>query len=346
MADDDALMDRFDKNSRRFSARDAVLTVFFTAFVLVLIQGNSMRNAGERLKPGLQRDVVLAVGGPAGWIADRLPLHEVAGDLTAGLSPDTELSKEGGFDAPAGAGAAAAGTAGAANQVPLVTPDAFDPVTIGAKPAAKRPLKTLLVTGDSLSQPLDTELGGALADDGVKVVRDAKLGSGISKTDIVDWGRLSVTQTNDKQPDAVIMFMGANEGFPMKGPDDKEVQCCSAAWASIYANRARQMMNTYRRGGKTRIYWLKIPAQRKPARQAIALVVNAAITVAAQPWGSQVTVLDPGTTFTPGGRYRDAMAIDGKETIVRESDGIHLNEAGARLLATQMVAELRKGFEF
>ncbi|MCW3013321.1 MAG: hypothetical protein JWO02_413 [Solirubrobacterales bacterium] len=340
MADDDALMHRFEKNARRFNARDAILTVFFAAFVLVLIQGNSMTRAGERLKPGLQRDVVLAVGKPAGWIADQLPLHTVAHDLTAGLSPDTQLSKEGGFDTPLQAGA------GAANQVPLVTPDAFAPATIGAKPGPKVPLKTLLITGDSLSQPLDTELGRALAGGGVKVVRDAKLGSGISKTDIVDWGRLAVTQTKNDQPDAVIMFMGANEGFPMKGTNGKDMPCCSAAWASIYANRARQMMNTYRRGGRTHIYWLKIPAQRKPGRQAIARVVNAAITVAAQPWGNQVTVFDTNPTFTPGGKYRDAMDIGGKETIVRKSDGIHLNEAGSALLAKLMVAELRTGFDF
>jgi hypothetical protein len=340
MADDDALMDRFDKNSRRFSARDAILTVFFTAFVLVLIQGNSMKNAGERLKPGIQRDVVLAVGKPAGWIADRLPLHSVAHDLTAGLSPDTELSKEGGFDAPQTPGT------GAATAVPVVTPDAFAPQSIGAKPGAKKPLKTLLVTGDSLSQPLDGELGRALAGNGVDVIRDPHLGSGISKTDLVDWGRLAVTQAEKEAPDAVVMFMGANEGFPMKGPAGKDINCCSAAWASIYANRARQMMNSYRRGGKTHVYWLTLPTQRKPARQAIARVVNAAIRVAAQPWGNQVTVVDTGVTFTPGDKYRDAMSIGGKDTIVRESDGIHLNEAGAKLLAELMVQRLGTGFQF
>lgn len=342
MADDDALMDRFEKNSRRFSARDAIITVFVTAFVLVLINGNSMTNAGERLKPGIQRDVVLAVGKPAGWIADQLPFSDVAHDLTRGLSPDTQLAEEGGFDQPLTTGAAA----GAADQVPLVTPDAFSSVAIGAKPPAKLPLGTLLITGDSLSQPLDTELGRELSDEGVKVVRDAKLGSGISKTDIVDWGRLSVTQTEKEEPDAVIMFMGANEGFPMKGPDGKELDCCTAEWASVYANRARQMMNTYRRGGKTHIYWLQIPVQRKPARQAIAKVVNAAIAVAAQPWGDQVTVVDTNPTFTPGGKYRDAMDIGGKDTIVRESDGIHLNEAGSKLLAQQMVARMKTNFDF
>jgi hypothetical protein len=340
--DADALMDRFEKNSRRFNARDAIITVFIAAFVLIIIQGNSMKNSGERLKPGIQRTVVLAVGKPAGWIADQLPFHTVAHDLTAGLSPDQELSKSGGFDQAS----AAPGAAGAADQVPLVTPDAFAPATIGAKPAPKLPLKTLLVTGDSLSQPLDTMLGRDLASKGVKVIRDGKLGSGISKTDLVDWGRLSVTQKQKDKPDAVIMFMGANEGFPMKNAVGKSVACCSAEWAAIYANRARQMMNTYRQGGRTHIYWLTIPAQRSPAREALAKVVNAAIDVAAQPYRTSVTVFNTRPTFTPGDKYRDAMDVGGREKIVRRDDGIHLNDEGAKLLAQIMVRELGTGFTF
>jgi hypothetical protein len=341
--DADALMDRFEKNSRRFNARDAIITVFVTALALIIIQGNSMKNSGERLKPGIQRTVVLGIGKPAGWIADQLPFHTVAHDLTAGLSPDQELSKTGGFDQAA---AAPPGAGGPAQQVPGVTPDALAPATIGAKPAPKLPLKTLLVTGDSLSQPLDTMLGRDLASEGVKVIRDGKLGSGISKTDLVDWGRLSVTQKEKDKPDAVIMFMGANEGFPMKNEAGKDIACCSAAWAAIYANRARQMMNTYRQGGKTHIYWLTIPAQRSAAREALAKVVNAAITVAAQPYQTSVTVFDTRTTFTPGDKYRDAMDVGGKKTLVRRDDGIHLNDAGAKLLGELMVKELGTSFTF
>lgn len=338
MADDDALMDRFEQNSKRFNARDAIITVFVCAVVLVILNGNSMKHAGERLKPGVQRSVVLGVGKPAGWIADQLPLHTVAHDLTAGLSPDAELSKTGGFDeAPA--------AAGAANQVPLVTPDAFDPASIGAKPAPKRPLKKLLVTGDSLSQPLDEVMARDLASNGVKVKRDPHLGTGISKTAIVDWGKLAVTQKEAEKPDAVIMFIGANEGFPMKNAAKKDVSCCGVEWASIYANRVRKMMNVYRAGG-TRVIWVKLPAQRAKARQDLARVVDAAIDVAAQPYRSQVSVYDTNPTFTPGFKYRDSMSVNGKDTIVRREDGIHLNDAGAELLGSLLVKQLQLYFTF
>ncbi|MCW3041308.1 MAG: hypothetical protein JWM31_3213, partial [Solirubrobacterales bacterium] len=167
----------------------------------------------------------------------------------------------------------------------------------------------------------------------------------ISKTDLVDWGRLSVTQKKKDKPDAVIMFMGANEGFPMKNAAGKDVACCGPEWAAIYANRARQMMNTYRASG-THVYWLTIPGQRTAGRQRIAKVVNAAIEVAAQPYRKQVTVFDTIPTFTPGGRYRDAMDVGGTKKIVRQADGIHLNDEGAKLLSSLMIRQLQAAFTF
>ena len=89
-------------------------------------------------------------------------------------------------------------------------------------------------------------------------------------------------------------------------------------------------MNTYRQDGAARVYWLTLPlpARRRPAE--VARAVNAAIEVAAQPFRAQVRVLDMAELFTPGGRYRDAMTVDGRRRIVREADGIHLNRRGRR----------------
>jgi hypothetical protein len=57
-------------------------------------------------------------------------------------------------------------------------------------------------------------------------------------------------------------------------------------------------------------------------------------------------VIDTVPIFTPGGVYRDAMSIDGVETIVRESDGIHLNGAGSALLAQTVLQAIRSDFTY
>jgi hypothetical protein len=58
-----------------------------------------------------------------------------------------------------------------------------------------------------------------------------------------------------------------------------------------------------------------------------------------------VRLVDTVPIFTPGGRYRASMPIDGRETIVRESDGIHLNEEGSALLAEYVLAAVDRDFE-
>ena len=130
----------------------------------------------------------------------------------------------------------------------------------------------------------------------------------------------------------------------MKDGDGDDVECCGAEWAAIYANRVRQMLATYRRGGEARVYWVTVPTPRDPDRQEISRVVNAAIAVAAQPWRADVRVIDTVSQFTPGDRYRDEIDVGGRSTLVREADGIHLNRRGAALLADHVEAALERDF--
>jgi lysophospholipase L1-like esterase len=321
---------------RRLRSRDAIVAVALAALMLVLFEGSSIRLSGEEMQPGFERDVVLAIGKPAGWIADRLPFDEWGDDALAFLE-DEEVGGAGGFDRRAPA-------AGGGRGVPAVPPDSFDPSDLGVEPRRPRKLDTVLVTCDSLSMPLDVEVARRSAGGDAEVVRDPHIGTGISKTGLVDWGKLSTQQVREHEPDAVVVFIGANEGFPMPGPRGRELECCGPDWAAEYAYRVRRMMNTYRQGGDARVYWLTLPAPRDGDRQEIARAVNAAISVAAEPYRAQVRVLDMSELFTPGWSYRDAMTVDGRRQIVREADGVHLNGTGAGVAAEAVLDAVRRDF--
>lgn len=279
-------------------ARDALLVVWLAVVLLVAFQGGAVRAGAEELAQGIGRDVVEAVGGPTGWIADRLPFAGPADDLLA------KLETAGG---PAAAPASGGGDGGGA--------------------------LTLLVTGDSLAMPLDTELARRYAGGEVSVERDAHVGTGISKSGLVDWSQLSRRQVRRFDPGAVVMFVGANEGFPLPGRGGGQVQCCGPEWQAAYSERVGELIATYRRGGDARVYWLTIPMPRDGSRQEITRAVNAAIAAAAEAAGDGVEVVDLVEPFTPGGEYRDAIEVDGRERIVREPDGIHLNADGAAVAA-------------
>jgi len=321
---DDSRMSRFQaRGARRFRARDALISVGLTVIILVVLVGPSIRKAGEQMNPGVGRSVILLVGRPAAAIADSLGLTHITHDATAWLSPDQSLSGYPGFATP---------VAAIGGQAPPVTSDAFDPTTLGLPAPPRRPLTRLLVTGDSLSEPLDQYLAQKLAGK-VDVIQDPHIGTAISNTFIVDWAQLAESQVAQDHPQAVVVFIGANEGFPMAGPGGVQVSCCSTEWAALYASRARRMMDTYRQQGAARVYWITVPAVREAAKQKIVRAVDAAVEVAAQPWADQVRIIDSVPVFTPGDVYRDAMPLNGTETIVRESDGIHLNDAGSDYLA-------------
>lgn len=326
------------REPRRFRARDALVAIGVAALLLVLVEGPSIKHSGERMDHGVWRSIVLAIGTPADKVGDVLPLPELGDELTGWLSPDDDSGGPGSFEALADES-----STGAA-KLPPITPDYFDPRSIGEDPPKPRPLDTVLVTGDSLSMPLDAVIAQRLADEDVKVIRDPKVGTGISKTDLGDWGSISVHQTTADQPDAIVVFIGANEGFPMPKPGGGHVSCCGADWAAVYAQRVRRMMDTYRQRGEARVYWLTLPMPRDGDRQEVARVVNQAIAVAAQPFRVHVRLLDMGAVFTPDGKYRDAIDVDGEDRIVREPDGVHLNEEGAKVAADVVLDAIHDDF--
>jgi uncharacterized protein len=280
---------------RRLTARDALKVVGITMLLLVLFEGTALRKAGDEMQPGWERDAVLAVGKPVGWVADRTPLHKV--QLFSWVSP--------------GGGGGSVGGSGR---------------------------HTLLVTGDSMAMPLDVEMARRLAGKGFRVVRDPHVGTGISKSLFVDWRTLSARQVRKQHPDAVVVFIGANEGFPIGG-----AQCCGPPWKAAYAARVERVMANYLRGGKAKVFWLKLPLPRDGDRQGIARAVNEAIDAAAAKHENEVRVLDMAKTFTPDG-YRDAMTVSGERRLVRDPDGIHLNETGAGVAADQVQTAVKRDF--
>ena len=73
---DDSLMERFDRwDLRRFTAWDAVKAVTLTTFLLLIFAGGAVRKAADELKPGLGRDIIKAVGGPAGLGLGQAPVR-------------------------------------------------------------------------------------------------------------------------------------------------------------------------------------------------------------------------------------------------------------------------------
>ena len=96
---------------------------------------------------------------PSGWIADTLPFEDAADSALAFISPDDDLPTS------------RASTSSPPRPAPAAAPrrsrhDQFDPLELGVRPKPAGKLEKLLVTGDSLSLPLDSELAKRLTAEG------------------------------------------------------------------------------------------------------------------------------------------------------------------------------------
>jgi hypothetical protein len=195
-----------------------------------------------------------------------------------------------------------------------------------------RPL-TLLATGDSMVQLVDHRLTDRLRPRGVRVRSDARISTGISKPFMLDWVALARRQALARRPNVTVVFLGANEGFPIAG-----AQCCDRPWVERYAGRVKRMIASYRRRGAARVYWLTLPAPRKANFARVFRAVNAALRLARPALRGAGRIIDTGRVFTPGGRFRST--IGGR--VVRQPDGVHLTTRGASIAAGLVIRAMRR----
>jgi hypothetical protein len=165
---------------------------------------------------------------------------------------------------------------------------------------------------------------------------DAHIATGISSPSQLNWVKKARRQAGGIKPDVTVMFIGANDGFNMGS-----AACCNAAWVTEYARRVEKMMRSYRRHGRSVVYWLTLPAPRSPAFAKIFSPVNEAIRRAGKRFNTGVRVIDMAKVFTPGGVFRKRMRFHGHTQTVRQADGVHLSVAGASIAATIIIERLR-----
>lgn len=194
----------------------------------------------------------------------------------------------------------------------------------------------ILATGDSMIQIVDIKLEKKLKKiQPVSFRRDARVGTGISKSNWVRWAR---RQARKHRPKATVVYIGANDGFNM----GQDALCCGKGWVAEYQSRVQKMIRAYVRRGKGEVYWLTLPAPRDRHFRRIFPAVNRAIRRAVKASGPHAHLIDAWEVFTPEGRFRRTMRWQGKRVVVRQSDGVHLSWTGATIAAGLVRDAMRK----
>lgn len=195
----------------------------------------------------------------------------------------------------------------------------------------------LLVTGDSLPGYLGPELVDEASQVGsVNGSVDVHDGTGLTSPAFVDWSLLAQQQVATYSPDAVVVWLGGNDFQNMTLPNGAFFQAGTPAWTREYQRRAEVCMRIWARGGTRRVYWLAMP----PARNRSWAYDDGQINIALQRAAAQVPgveYLDILGPITDHGRYADYVYQNGQPVLVRESDGVHVNIAGSRIVAHEVL---------
>jgi hypothetical protein len=165
----------------------------------------------------------------------------------------------------------------------------------------------------------------------------ARNGTALTNPGFFNWELNAQQEMSSRDPDAVVMLIGANDGFNVSV--DGELHAPGTPeWEREFARRVAVVMKTLTGDGKRPVYWVPPPTARDGEYNEIYRSQNRAANLAAESVEG-ARYVDIFSTINDG-RYSDDVEIDGRKILGRQSDGIHFNREGAELPAGLILAAM------
>jgi len=294
--------------------------------VATLFNSEAMVRAGESMEPGPTRDIVLSIARPLDDVTGAVGLHlpREGFDLAFGQEPKT-----------------AEGTELEKGSTAILRPKRAKPEQQSfAQPTPADPAE-VLVTGDSQAEFIGQLLTDELPDDLFDVEVVPRNSTGLTNPEFFNWEINAQQEIAAREPDAVVMVIGGNDGFNvLVGSELYGWQ--DPAWQVEYARRAAVVMRELGSDGERPVYWLPPPTARDGTQNEIYETQNGAVQAAAQavPGARYVDIF---STINKG-KYSDELRIDGRRVLARQPDGIHFTREGAEIPARLILRAMAKDY--
>lgn len=200
----------------------------------------------------------------------------------------------------------------------------------------------VLMMGDSMMRLLGIAMEKELKAAGVQPTASfSSLASGLARLDAFDWFAKADALMKEHKPATVVVSLGANDRQTLKDVTGRVVMLGTPEWEREYALRIGRIMDELIKGGATRVIWLLLPDMREPVQQEYAKLINTIFTkeAAVETRKDKIVLFDssPLLSRKPGTFSLYVMAPDGAVLTVRDADGIHLTNPGAKRVAQSLV---------
>lgn len=197
--------------------------------------------------------------------------------------------------------------------------------------------KRILVAGDSLSISLGEQLEQAFSGTpGIDFTRDGTRSSGLTRPELVNWPEHLKELVERLSPDMVIIMIGANDAMPLQTPDGNHIYFDSPDWPEAYATKARQLVTLCRKANpRAKVYWVGVPPMGELPLATEVKQINAALHSMCRST-TGCNFIDTTRAFADANGHYSRHAKDaasGETLTIRTADGVHMTDAGAKLLA-------------
>ncbi len=209
-------------------------------------------------------------------------------------------------------------------------------------PAAADGSACVLICGDSVMKMLGMALERELAArPGVRVQTFTSIGSGLARLDLFDWPEQAASLIERERPDVVVVLIGSNDNQPMQTTAGMRLGDGTREWTDEYARRVGAFMDVLVAGNVKQALWLGLPDMREPNLQRHIEEANRIARAQIQA-RSRIAYFDTQRLLSrePGKFSSYVLGKNGMPIHVRAQDGIHLQRAGAEMLAREIVVWL------
>jgi len=321
------LRDRTDHRRGRWAILRSMTEAAAALLLAALLDAEALESTASNQPFGWRHDVATAVAdplvrvsralhltAPRRWLEDAFDRPSTQPDLPPPASTTTAPPSTTGTESP-----------------PTTVPER-------RRPTAADPLR-LLMAGDSMTEAAGPALLDASEVTGViDATHELRYSSGLTRPDYFDWPARLATLLAERDPEAVVVFLGANDAQGIQTPAGPAA-FGTDAWVAEYRARVAAVMDLLTADGRT-VYWIGQPVMRDAGYDGRMALLTRIYREEAE-GRRDVRFLDTRATFTgPDGGYSAYLPdAAGRPVLVRRDDGIHLTPAGAdRLVAVVMQA--------
>jgi uncharacterized protein len=305
-----------------------VLGVLVIALAIAaLFNSEALVRAGEGMQPGTTRDIVLSVGRPVDDVAGAIGLHLPREGLDRAFGQEDKT---------------ASGTELERGSTSILQPNRKkDEQQSFVQPTRENPLD-VLVTGDSQAEFLGQRLVDQSPPGLLEVTTVARNGTGLTNPAFFNWEINAQQEVAARDPDAVVMAIGDNDGFNVQTADGSLYDPGEPGWETEFARRVAVVGSVLSGNGQRPVYWVPPPTARDPEFNDVYASQNRAVERAAESTPA-LRYVDIYSTLNRG-RYSDSLKIDGRRVLARQADGVHFTREGAVAPVRLILAAMAEDF--